>query len=478
MGKQASRLLQGAAIRNRRGVLAAASALIAGGLAKLAGPGPVEAGHNTNIAYDSQTTMHLDVTNTTAGSTRISSNISGTAAFVGLNNYPVGISRPDGILGRTAYTTSNCAGVAGACESASGGIGVMGTAKATNGTGVYGFAGSVVPSTLAPAGSGVYGSGPSYGVVGRSANGVGVHGQSTSGGSTQPGVVGSSSGGSGVYGTSGSNAGVFADSVTGIAMYAQSGQSYGVLARGGSTQASVYGDASASQGPGVLGVAASNNAGVFGVSAGNIGVYGTTTTGTGVFGHSSGTGAAGQFIGDVAITGSLTVTGSFPKSAGVPHPDGSVRRMYCLEAPESAFEDWGRVQLAGGRVTVKLDPDFAALVTADDYDVFVQAYGNCKGLYVAERTATSFEVRELDGGDSSVSLSYRVLARRKDLINLSKRLERVEIPRGLRRGGPRGLEADAARLPTIPPPAPLPKQPVLSDPAEQQVTPASDEPLR
>ena len=62
--------------------------------------------------------MHTDVVNTTSSSTRISNNISGTATFVVLNDYPVGISRPDAILGRTSYTTSNCAGVAGACEAA------------------------------------------------------------------------------------------------------------------------------------------------------------------------------------------------------------------------------------------------------------------------------------------------------------------------------------------------------------------------
>ena len=79
----------------RRGLLAAMVAVAAAGLGwvgeRLAG-----AGHNTNIAYSSQTVMHMDVTNTGAGSTRINSNISGTAAFVALNNYPVGISRPDG----------------------------------------------------------------------------------------------------------------------------------------------------------------------------------------------------------------------------------------------------------------------------------------------------------------------------------------------------------------------------------------------
>jgi hypothetical protein len=168
---------------DRRSVVAAAAAAAISGaaLAKLVDPENAEASHGTVIAYDSQTVVHTDVTNTTAGSTRISSNIAGTAAFVAMNNYPVGISRPDGILGRTAYITSNCAGVAGTCEAASGGIGVMGAAKATNGVGVYGFAGSVVPSTIGPAGTGVYGSGPSRGVSGLCTNGDGVHGATSQG---------------------------------------------------------------------------------------------------------------------------------------------------------------------------------------------------------------------------------------------------------------------------------------------------------
>jgi hypothetical protein len=164
----------------RRELLTGGAALAGAAIAGLAGAEAAKGGHNTNVAYDSQEVMHVDVTNTTAGSTRISSDISGTAAFVGLNNYPVGISRPDGILGRTGYTSGGCAGTAGSCEAASGGIGVLGTAKATDGMGVFGYAGSVVPQESVP-GTGVYGRGPSNGVVGRSTNGVGVRGESTTG---------------------------------------------------------------------------------------------------------------------------------------------------------------------------------------------------------------------------------------------------------------------------------------------------------
>jgi hypothetical protein len=190
---------------DRRHLLAGGAALAGAALAKLAGPESAEAGHNTNVAYDSQTVMHVDVKNTSAGSTRVSTNISGTAAFVALNNYPVGISRPDGILGRTMYTTSNCAGVAGTCENTSGGNGVMGAAKAPNGVGVYGYAGSVVPSEVpTPGGIGVYGRGANQGVLGRANNGSGIQGEATTG----TGALGKATQGTGVEGTTDTGVGV------------------------------------------------------------------------------------------------------------------------------------------------------------------------------------------------------------------------------------------------------------------------------
>ena len=48
-----------------------------------------------------------------------------------------------------------------------------------------------------------------------------------------------------------------------------------------------------------------------------------------------------------------------------------------------------------------------------DYKVFTEPDGDCKGLYVTNKTATSFEVHELGGGTSSVEFDYRVMAVRK-----------------------------------------------------------------
>jgi hypothetical protein len=334
----------------RRGLLAAVVAVAAAGLGWL-GERRASAGHNTNIAYDSQTVMHVDVTNTGAGSTRISSNISGTAAFVALNNYPVGISRPDGMLGRTAYTTSNCAGVAGACESVTGGIGVLGTAKSTTGTGVYGFSGSVVPSEVPPAGCGVQGTGPTIGVSGKSTNGSGVIGSSTNG----DGVLGYSSG---------------------TLKYA--------LGATGSAQAH----------------------GLVAVSATQFGVVGVNQSGTTYAGVFSG-GAAGN--PGVFIDGTFVATGT--KSQAVPTARHGMRKLYAVEATRPMFEDVGTARLEGGEARVELDPVFAATVnTGIAYHVFVTPRGECRGLYLSEQDRFGFVVRELQGGSSGVEFDYRVMA--------------------------------------------------------------------
>lgn len=148
----------------RRGVLFGGLAVVGAIVART--PGTAEAGHNGTTAYASEGVVHMDVTNSGGGSTRISSNQSATATFVALNNYPSGVSRPDGILGRTSYSTSNCAGVAGSSESATLGIGVLGTSDAASGIGVMGFAGSNVPGPPnKPEGAGVFGMGPAFGGV-------------------------------------------------------------------------------------------------------------------------------------------------------------------------------------------------------------------------------------------------------------------------------------------------------------------------
>jgi hypothetical protein len=149
-------------------------------------------------------------------------------------------------------------------------------------------------------------------------------------------------------------------------------------------------------------------------------------TGYGVIGTNSYGGWAGLFQGNVYISGSLVVGGSYPKSAAVPHPDGTHRLVYCIESPENWFEDVGQAALTGGKATISLDPDFAATVLTANYHVFLTPYGDSNGLYVTNKSATGFVVREQHGGTSSLAFSWKVMAKRKDVTG--ERLARIEPP--------------------------------------------------
>jgi hypothetical protein len=220
--------------------------------------------------------------------------------------------------------------------------------------------------------------------------------------------------------TGGAGAGNAAPDRTAIAAAADDG--FGVYARSLGASANAFGVVGhAPNGTGVHGASTSRH-GVIGISSTGFGVWGssngfavvgTAQTGPGVYGFSA-TGEAGQFVGTVTIYGNLQVIGG-AKNAIVRHPDGSHRRVYTVESPESYFEDFGQGQLVDGRAEVRLDPDFAAFVHHDGYHVFITPEDDSQGLYVQQKTAAGFRVCEQQGGRSNTRFAYRIVARRKDI---------------------------------------------------------------
>jgi hypothetical protein len=172
----------------------------------------------------------------------------------------------------------------------------------------------------------------------------------------------------------------------------------------------------------------SNGFGVYGLSVEGSGVAGATAAagGAAVVGATNGIpGAyAGIFYGPVVVDGAFTVVGG-PKSAAVPHPDGSHRRLYCVESPESWFEDFGKGQLEGGCASVAVDPDFATVVDLTDYHVFLTGYDGERDLTVTNRTLAGFRV-ESSRTDSHGTFSWRLVAKRKDIA--APRFEAVTVP--------------------------------------------------
>jgi hypothetical protein len=202
----------------------------------------------------------------------------------------------------------------------------------------------------------------------------------------------------------------------------------------------VKGTSASQHGVGVLGVLESSSqqgasfgfAGAWGDDGspdGGLAVLGTSDNGTGGFFESNGFGptlvatsnasgyalsAGGQTSScSIDVSGNLLCDGS--KSAVVPVDNGSRRvALYAVEAPENWFEDAGSGQLSGGTAVISFETTFAQTVNSGvDYHVFLTPAGNCKGLYVSNKTAQGFEVRELGGGQSSVAFEYRIMARRK-----------------------------------------------------------------
>jgi len=120
----------------------------------------------------------------------------------------------------------------------------------------------------------------------------------------------------------------------------------------------------------------------------------------------------------IDVSGNLYCSGS--KSAVVPVDSGSKKvALYAVEAPENWFEDAGSGQLSNGSAVIHLENMYGQSVNTNiDYHVFLTPNGDCKGLYVSQKSPTSFEVHELGGGSSSVAFDYRIMAKRRGFENI------------------------------------------------------------
>lgn len=186
------------------------------------------------------------------------------------------------------------------------------------------------------------------------------------------------------------------------------GNSFGVQGRcggaAGSSSTAVHGQAGGLDGTGVIGAA-------------HIGPHAF-----GVWGSSS-SGFAGVFDGRVRVNGDFVVMNG-TKAAAVRVADDSLRLLYAIESPENWFEDFGFGRLEGGRARVELDETFAYAIDDGPYHVFLTQYDAHDGLYVADRSASGFEVRSAGAGEGE--FSYRITAKRKDTAH--KRFEQVDEP--------------------------------------------------
>jgi len=253
-------------------------------------------------------------------------------------------------------------------------------------------------------------------------------------GGTTP-VIGTGGSASGVYGDSSADSN-FAAGVIGFENSTADNKTMGVLGETASSfGAGVYGQNQATQSN--TGSGANLGAGVWGDGGTRVGVLGTTDNAiAGVFeDNSSGLWTlyawnydsggfpfvAGSSSGnscDIDYQGNLNCTGA---KHAVVLIDGGKRKvaLSAIESPKNWFEDFGSEQLSNGVAVIALDGDFAQTVNTElDYHVFLTPSGDCRGLYVAQKSPTSFEVRELKGGTSNIRFDYRIVALRKNFENI------------------------------------------------------------
>ena len=236
----------------------------------------------------------------------------------------------------------------------------------------------------------------------------GVEGEQFSSDPGASGVVGRAhNGGVGVTGLSdlAGHAGVYGQYESkSLAGQGWSSYSVGVWGDGGTTASGTA--------IGVLGTVDDGPAGVF---VNNSTHAATTLLALAVDGSSFPFGAVTANSGYCVVDSGANLNCTGAKHAVVPIDGGKrIVALSAIESPENWFEDAGSAQLIGGVAVVELDPDFIQTVnTEKEYRVFPVPNGDCRGLYVTNKSANSFEVRELGRGISNVRFDYRIMAIRR-----------------------------------------------------------------
>lgn len=166
-----------------------------------------------------------------------------------------------------------------------------------------------------------------------------------------------------------------------------------------------------------------------------------------------------QTTGDYAYVGlnyrgtDYKIVGAGSVSTIVKDTKGHERILFCPEAPEILFEDYGSGKLVNGEAYINIDPIFAKNIVVNEKHplrVFIQLEGDCNGVYTAEKTKKGFKVKELNNGKSNTTFSWHIVANRIDGVdqegNIESKHEGVRFPYGPKKLKP--LKYGKAKVPT------------------------------
>lgn len=264
-----------------------------------------------------------------------------------------------------------------------------------------------VDGNAAGTGAAVYGqnTGTGLGVYGLSnnASGIAVYGLNLS--TTGTAVFGIGQNAAGYSSTTGSG-GAF--SGTSIGMVANASSATGTAIRVGGQGILTY-PALASGSGGAFG---GTSFGVYGIgnTVGNGNTGGYFTNGSGSYAY------VGFTFGGTAYK----INGAGTVSTIVKDTKNQSVNLYCPESPEVLFQDFGTGVLVNGVAHINMDETFAKNITVNEKHplrVIIQLEGDCRGVFVTNKTQTGFDVKELQGGTSNIPFTWFVSANRADAYN-------------------------------------------------------------
>jgi hypothetical protein len=134
---------------------------------------------------------------------------------------------------------------------------------------------------------------------------------------------------------------------------------------------------------------------------------------------------------DYKIIGAGTV------STLVQDETGKNRTLFCPEATEILFQDYGEGKLINGVAYIIMDPVVTKNIHVDKKSplrVFIQLEGDCNGVFVSDKTKNGFRVKELKNGQSNTAFSWQIVATRADTKdhngNITSKHVGVRLPEG------------------------------------------------
>lgn len=103
------------------------------------------------------------------------------------------------------------------------------------------------------------------------------------------------------------------------------------------------------------------------------------------------------------------------KSTMVKDDAGNNRIMYCTEAPEVLFQDFGEGELVNGKAVIKLEDVLSKNISdKKPVKVFIQLEGDCNGVFITNKSNKGFTVIELNNGKSNTKFSWQIIGNRAD----------------------------------------------------------------